>query len=590
MFRTIIFILYIVMPSSKFAAATALLAIMTLAGGRGSYQSPSVAAAVMAFAPPTTTTTTMQQQQYRSSSSSSSSSSSRRHHHLPLALFPDTLSSTDDNDDDDNNHHHLSFASAVANGWTPERGAFAGIRHRRRTSTTPTTTSKTNTALSMMMNAAIIPDGGLSPCIIKVIGVGGGGCNAVDRMLDTRVSGVDFWALNTDAQALGRSKAKGAKVLNIGTSATRGLGAGGNPDVGKLAAEESRPEIAAMVEGTDLCFVTSGMGGGTGSGAAPVVAEVSKEAGALTIGIVTKPFRFEGKRRMRQAIAAIERLKQHVDTVIVVSNDRLLDITPEDTPMNRAFAVADDILRQGVVGISEIIVKPGLINVDFADVRSVMSDAGTALMGIGIGKGKTGAEDAARAAISSPLLDSSIDNAKGVVFNISGGEGLSLTDVNRAARLIYDSVEEDANVIFGALIDESLDDSISITVLATGFADVNKQNLEFLNDVVSGGMMSSSANKEKRGSASTSSTSRTKKSGSGSVAGGGGGVGSRSTVPSMSRRQQPPPVYVDDDDDDDDDEETEAPLSNNNNNMSSGGGGGDVNRVPSFLRNLKRRQ
>ena len=564
------------MPS-KFAASTALLAIMTLAVG-GSYQSPSVAV-VMAFAPPPPppTTTMVQQQQYRSSSSSSSSR--RRHHHLPLALFPDTLSSTDDNDDDDNNH--LSFASAVANGWTPERGAFAGIRR-----TTPT--SKT-TALSMMMNAAIIPDGGLSPCIIKVIGVGGGGCNAVDRMLDTRVSGVDFWALNTDAQALGRSKAKGAKVLNIGTSATRGLGAGGNPDVGKLAAEESRPEIAAMVEGTDLCFVTSGMGGGTGSGAAPVVAEVSKEAGALTIGIVTKPFRFEGKRRMRQAIAAIERLKQHVDTVIVVSNDRLLDIIPEDTPMNRAFAVADDILRQGVVGISEIIVKPGLINVDFADVRSVMSDAGTALMGIGIGKGKTGAEDAARAAISSPLLDSSIDNAKGVVFNISGGEGLSLTDVNRAARLIYDSVEEDANVIFGALIDESLDDSISITVLATGFADVNKQNLEFLNDVVSGGMISS-ANKEKRGSASSSSSSsRTKKSGSGSVAG-GGSVGSRSTVPSMSRRQQPPPVYVDDDDDDDDDEETEAPLSNNNNNMSSGGGGGDVDRVPSFLRNLKRRQ
>jgi len=308
-------------------------------------------------------------------------------------------------------------------------------------------------------------------------------------MLDTRVSGVDFWSINTDAQALGRSKAKGAKVLNIGTSATRGLGAGGNPDVGQLAAEESRAEIAAMVEGTDLCFVTSGMGGGTGSGAAPVVAEVSREAGALTVGIVTKPFRFEGKRRMRQAVAAIERLKQHVDTVIVVSNDRLLDIIPENTPMNRAFAVADDILRQGVVGISEIIVKPGIINVDFADVRSVMSDAGTALMGIGIGSGKTGAEDAATAAISSPLLDSSIDNAKGVVFNISGGEGLSLTDVNRAARLIYDSVEEDANVIFGALIDENLEDSISITVLATGFADNTKQNLEFLNDVVSGGMM-----------------------------------------------------------------------------------------------------
>ncbi|KAL7547116.1 hypothetical protein ACHAWF_010431, partial [Thalassiosira exigua] len=396
---------------------------------------------------------------------------------------------------DDENDGEISFASAVANGWRPPRGSFAGIT-RRGDSRGAQRRGASATALSLSADPyAVIPDGGLSPCVIKVIGVGGGGCNAVDRMLDTRVSGVDFWALNTDAQALGRSKVKGARVLNIGTSATRGLGAGGNPEVGQLAAEESRGEIAAMVDGTDLCFVTSGMGGGTGSGAAPVVAEVSKEAGALTVGIVTKPFRFEGRRRMRQAVGAIERLKAHVDTVIVVSNDRLLDIIPEDTPMNRAFAVADDILRQGVVGISEIIVKPGLINVDFADVRSVMSDAGTALMGIGLGSGKTGAEDAAKAAISSPLLDSSIDNAKGVVFNISGGEGLSLTDVNRAARLIYDSVEEDANVIFGALIDEGLEDSISITVLATGFADTSKANLEFLNDVVSGGMMA----KEQKG-------------------------------------------------------------------------------------------
>lgn len=355
--------------------------------------------------------------------------------------------------------YNTSFESAVRNGWTPARGTFAGIRR-------VSAQTKMN-----MSDGAVMPDGGLSPCIIKVVGVGGGGCNAVDRMLDTRVGGVDFWAINTDAQALGRSKAKGAKVLNIGSAATRGLGAGGNPDVGRMAAEESRREIGAVVEGCDLCFVTSGMGGGTGSGAAPVVAEIAKEAGALTVGIVTKPFRFEGKRRMNQAIKAIQRLKEHVDTVIIVSNDRLLDIIPEDTPMNRAFAVADDILRQGVVGISDIIIKPGLINVDFADVRSVMSNAGTALMGIGIGAGKTGAEDAAAAAISSPLLDSTIDNAKGVVFNISGGEDLSLADVNRAARLIYDNVEEDANVIFGALIDESLGDSISITVLATGFAD-----------------------------------------------------------------------------------------------------------------------
>mmetsp|Transcript_11205 Transcript_11205/g.15773 ORF Transcript_11205/g.15773 Transcript_11205/m.15773 type:complete len:592 (-) Transcript_11205:171-1946(-) len=393
------------------------------------------------------------------------------------------------------------FVDAVSNGWKPNFGEnchFAGLRHQNKGSltfrsrltsrltsrsksistSTPTSksistpTSSTSTSISSSAGA-VMPDGGLSPCIIKVIGVGGGGCNAVDRMLDTRVVGVDFWAINTDAQALGRSKAKGAKVLNIGSAATRGLGAGGNPEVGRLAAEESKREIGAVIEGCDLCFVTSGMGGGTGSGAAPVVAEVAKENGALTVGIVTKPFRFEGRRRMTQAVAAIKRLKQHVDTVIVVSNDRLLDIIPDDTPMNRAFAVADDILRQGVVGISDIIIKPGIINVDFADVRSVMSGAGTALMGIGIGSGKTGAEDAASAAISSPLLDSTIDNAKGVVFNISGGQDLSLTDVNRAAKLIYDSVEQDANVIFGALIDETLGDSISITVLATGFASNN---------------------------------------------------------------------------------------------------------------------
>ena len=468
--------------------------------------------------------------------------------------------------DDD---YRTPFSTAVASGWKPERGTFAGISRPR-----PPSGGGGGTALSMVRDAAgaLLPDGGLSPCVIKVIGVGGGGCNAVDRMLDTRVSGVDFWALNTDAQALGRSKAKGARVLNIGSAATRGLGAGGNPDVGKLAAEESRAEIAAMVEGTDLCFVTSGMGGGTGSGAAPVVAEVSKEAGALTIGIVTKPFRFEGKRRMRQAVAAIERLKQHVDTVIVVSNDRLLDIIPEDTPMNRAFAVADDILRQGVVGISEIIVKPGLINVDFADVRSVMSDAGTALMGIGIGKGKTGAEDAARAAISSPLLDSSIDNAKGVVFNISGGEGLSLTDVNRAARLIYDSVEEDANVIFGALIDDSLDDSISITVLATGFADVNKQNLEFLNDVVSGNLMAK--DRKKRGGGA----------GGGTVAAAGGGAGDSGRA--MSRRQQKQPAGTYGDDGNYGGEPPSVPPSP----TPSPSPGGDGDRVPDFLKSLKRRQ
>jgi cell division protein FtsZ len=360
-------------------------------------------------------------------------------------------------------------SSSDASSWTPPpHWKFHGIRNKG--------SSKVFSSFELAAGTALMPDGGLSPCVIKVIGVGGGGCNAVDRMLDTAVGGVEFWALNTDAQALGRSKAKGARILNIGATATRGLGAGGNPEIGRLAAEESRKEIAAMVSGTDLCFVTSGMGGGTGSGAAPVVAEVSKEQGCLTVGIVTKPFAFEGKRRMKQAISAIERMRENVDTVIVVSNDRLLEIIPDDTPMERAFAVADDILRQGVVGISDIIVKPGLINVDFADVRSIMCGAGTALMGIGIGSGKTAAEDAAAAAISSPLLDSTIENAKGVVFNISGGPNLSLHEVNQAAKLIYSTVEADANVIFGALVDETLEDNISITVLATGFKEKGRED------------------------------------------------------------------------------------------------------------------
>jgi cell division protein FtsZ len=250
--------------------------------------------------------------------------------------------------------------------WIPPRWKFIGFRQRN-----PVTGLVE--PLQSYYDGGLMPDGGLSPCVIKVIGVGGGGCNAVDRMLDTAVGGVEFWALNTDAQALGRSKAKGSRVLHIGALSTRGLGAGGNPEVGRIAAEESRQDIAAMVRGTDLCFVTSGMGGGTGSGAAPVVAEVAKEEGCLTVGIVTKPFGFEGNRRMKTAIKAIARLRENVDTVIVVSNDRLLEIIPDNTPMERAFAVADDILRQGVVGISDIIVKPGLINVDFADVRSIMS-------------------------------------------------------------------------------------------------------------------------------------------------------------------------------------------------------------------------
>jgi len=306
-----------------------------------------------------------------------------------------------------------------------------------------------------------------SPCIIKVIGVGGGGGNAVNRMVETNINGVEFWTVNTDAQALEKATAK--NTLNIGGIVTRGLGAGGNPSVGKGAADESRDEIAAMVRGADLVFVTAGMGGGTGSGAAPVVAEVAKDMGALTVGVVTKPFGFEGRKRMQQANDAIAELQSKVDTLIVVSNDKLLQIVPENTPLADAFLVADDILRQGVVGISEIIVKPGLINVDFADVRAVMGDAGTALMGIGTGKGKTRAQDAAVAAISSPLLDFPINKAQGIVFNIVGGNDLTLQEINAAAEVIYENVDSDANIIFGALVDSEMESEVSITVLATGF-------------------------------------------------------------------------------------------------------------------------
>jgi len=260
-------------------------------------------------------------------------------------------------------------------------------------------------------------------------------------------------------------------VLNIGATTTRGLGAGGHPEVGRSAATESRAEIAEAVKDCDLVFVTAGMGGGTGSGAAPIVAEVAREQGALTVGVVTKPFGFEGRKRMQQALSAISELEKAVDTLIVVSNDKLLQIIPSNTPLEQAFVVADDILRQGVVGISDIIVRPGIINVDFADVRSIMQNAGTALMGIGSGSGKTRAADAAVSAIASPLLDFPIEAAKGIVFNIVGGADLTLTEINQAAEVIYEAVDQNANIIFGALVDESIDSGeVQITVLATGFA------------------------------------------------------------------------------------------------------------------------
>ncbi|MEO0377286.1 MAG: cell division protein FtsZ [Cyanobacteria bacterium P01_A01_bin.17] len=302
---------------------------------------------------------------------------------------------------------------------------------------------------------------------IKVMGVGGGGGNAVNRMIESNVLGVEFWLLNTDAQAL--SQNSDAQRLQVGQKLTRGLGAGGNPAIGQKAAEESRDEISAALADSDLVFITCGMGGGTGTGAAPIVAEVAKEMGALTVGVVTRPFTFEGRRRMHQAEEGIAALQSRVDTLIVIPNDKILSAVAEQTPVQEAFRVADDILRQGVQGISDIISIPGLINVDFADVRAVMADAGSAMMGVGTGSGKSRAKEAATAAIDSPLLDSSIRGARGVVFNITGGSDLTLHEVGVAADTIYEVVDPGANIIFGAVIDEALQGDIKITVIATGF-------------------------------------------------------------------------------------------------------------------------
>jgi len=302
---------------------------------------------------------------------------------------------------------------------------------------------------------------------IEVIGVGGGGSNAVNRMIASDLQGVGYRVLNTDAQALIQSSA--VQRLQLGQKLTRGLGAGGNPVIGQKAAEESRDELLQSLQGADLVFIAAGMGGGTGTGAAPILAEVAKECGALTVGIVTKPFSFEGRKRMRQAEEGIARLAEHVDTLIVIPNDRLRDAIA-GAPLQEAFRAADDVLRMGVKGISDIITKPGLVNVDFADVRSVMADAGTALLGIGVGSGRSRAVEAAQAAMSSPLLESArIDGAKGCVVNISGGRDMTLEDMTTACEVIYDVVDPEANIIVGAVVDESLEGEIHVTVIATGF-------------------------------------------------------------------------------------------------------------------------
>ena len=316
---------------------------------------------------------------------------------------------------------------------------------------------------------------------IKVIGVGGAGNNAVNRMLDLGIKNVEFIAVNTDRQALQKSKA--STKIQIGEKITRGLGAGANPDIGAQSAEESKTELSEVLRGADMVFVTCGMGGGTGTGAAPIVAGLAKEMGILTIGVVTKPFTFEGKKRLAQAERGIESLKSKVDTLIVIPNDKLLQIIDRKTSMTEAFLMADDILRQGVQGISDLITVTGTVNLDFADVKTIMLNTGMAHMGTGHASGENKAEDAAKEAIQSPLLETSIEGARGVIINITGGEDLGLQEVNTAAELIQRSVDPEANIIFGTVIDPNMQDEIKITVIATGFDQPEEINprLESLN-------------------------------------------------------------------------------------------------------------
>ncbi|MBS4023681.1 MAG: cell division protein FtsZ [Dethiobacter sp.] len=302
---------------------------------------------------------------------------------------------------------------------------------------------------------------------IKVIGVGGGGNNAINRMIAAGLRGVDFISVNTDVQALTLSNCD--NKLQIGEKLTKGLGAGANPEIGYNAAEESREEIKEALRGADMVFVTAGMGGGTGTGAAPVIAGIARELGALTVGVVTRPFTFEGRRRLTSAETGISKLKENVDTLIVIPNDRLLQVVEKRTPILEAFRIADDVLRQGVQGISDLIAVPGLINLDFADVKTIMKETGDALMGIGIASGDNRTMDAAKAAISSPLLETSIEGARGVLLNITGGANLGLFEVNEAADIVAAAADPDANIIFGAVIDDTLQDEVRITVIATGF-------------------------------------------------------------------------------------------------------------------------
>ncbi len=303
--------------------------------------------------------------------------------------------------------------------------------------------------------------------VIRVVGVGGGGTNAVNRMVDAGLSGVEFIAVNTDAQALMMCDAD--VKIHIGSAATRGLGAGADPVVGHAAAQESRDDLKEALKGADMIFITAGEGGGTGTGGAPILAELGRELGALTVAVVTRPFSFEGRKRAQQAEQGVESLRERVDTLIVIENDRLLQVVEKQTSVVEAFRMADDVLRQGVQGITDLITVPGLVNLDFADVRTIMRDAGSALMGIGAASGDNRAIEAARSAVSSPLLESSIEGATGILLNITGGPEIGLFEVNEAAEVVTGAADQNANIIFGAVIDEAMGDEIRVTVIATGF-------------------------------------------------------------------------------------------------------------------------
>lgn len=369
------------------------------------------------------------------------------------------------------NANELLYSPPIS---TPFFQSKKSLNFNPRTSFSPKTSRRRNGQkyASFSTSCSFTP---METAKIKVVGVGGGGNNAVNRMIGSGLKGVDFYAVNTDAQALLQSAAE--HPIQIGELLTRGLGTGGNPSLGEQAAQESKEAIATALAGSDLVFITAGMGGGTGSGAAPVIAQISKDAGYLTVGVVTYPFSFEGRKRSLQALEAIEKLQNNVDTLIVIPNDRLLDIADEQTPLQDAFQLADDVLRQGVQGISDIITIPGLVNVDFADVKAVMKDSGTAMLGVGVSSSKNRAEEAAEQATLAPLIGSSIQSATGVVYNITGGKDITLQEVNRVSQVVTSLADPSANIIFGAVVDDRYNGEIHVTIIATGFSQSFQKTL-----------------------------------------------------------------------------------------------------------------